>query len=781
MNASSLRRVSRLPIFAKFAIPVTVLLIVCVSTAAYSGWAIMAEHESRVQDYARTFPALQAISAAASDMRAADDASHKMLLEPDPRDQEEYNSDFRKYLTAVHKDIDDWMSYTGISPADARLERINALLAEFENLVNIEFRMYQTGGSKIYPDDFKQARDDATHARPVVESLVGEIVAGEQVEWDADKVRSAERSHAKLKTLIMGSAMAGVLSVVLLALAARARLALAEGKRLHDLADAAFEGIVVSDGRIIIEANAAMAGLLGRSPAAVIGSPLAGLFAPGDPDATPERLAEAEAAPINLLLSADGGPVPVELRVRRILGHGRAVSVLAFRDLRERAAAEERIRYLAHNDALTGLSNRARMRERLEHDIALARRTGDIVALLRVDFDRFKAVNDCYGHAAGDRLLKEAARRVRSAARQTDIIARFGSDEFVVAQLGGQQPDAAVRVAERLTEAISGVFDLGNAIQATLTASIGLAFCPGDAKDVDGLLAAADVAMRRVKERGRNSYALFRPDMDAEARARRSIEQDLLLALRRDQFALAYQPQFVTRTGAAAGFEVLLRWHHPGKGAVPADLFIPVAEATGAIIPIGTWVLREACSQASTWQVPLRIAINVSAAQLQQEDFAQLVETTLAETRLVPSRLELEITETMLIRDAERTLATLHRIRHLGVQIAMDDFGTGYSSLSTLKAFPFDRLKIDQSFVRDLLTSPGAAAIVRGVLGLAKGLGLPVIAEGVETPAQLSALRGFDCAEVQGFLVGKPLPIDAYRHLTSPGSAAVVAETAAPA
>ncbi len=431
----------------------------------------------------------------------------------------------------------------------------------------------------------------------------------------------------------------------------------------------------------------------------------------------------------------------------------------------ERSVSDARIRFLAHHDPLTGLANRAMLHERLEHSVALARRSAQRMALFWIDLDCFKEVNDSRGHAAGDILLREVARRLLKTVRETDTVARLGGDEFVVIQIGAECPHAADQLAERLITVLSELYELGDGEHAVVTASIGVALFPDDGEDAKALLATADLAMYRVKASGRNSYAFFQAEMDQEAHARRSLDQDLRLALSRQQLATVYQPQLDLLTGEVVGFEALLRWHHPERFQVSPDLFIPAAESNGSIVSIGAWVLQQACREATRWTVPLRVAVNVSPIQFLQCDMAALVAEALSTSGLDPLRLELEVTEGVLIRDPVRTLDALRRIRLSGVTVALDDFGTGYSSLSTLRAFPFDRIKIDRSFVKDLVSSHDATAIVHAVLGLARGLGLPVIAEGVENHEQLALLKNGGCAEVQGYLIGKPQPIAAFANI----------------
>ncbi|WP_158292419.1 putative bifunctional diguanylate cyclase/phosphodiesterase [Paracraurococcus ruber] len=443
----------------------------------------------------------------------------------------------------------------------------------------------------------------------------------------------------------------------------------------------------------------------------------------------------------------------------------------------ERAVAAERIGYLAHHDPLTGLPNRALLHERLQQAMALARHNGQSIALLWIDLDRFKAVNDSFGHSAGDALLRELARRLSGAIRATDTVARLGGDEFIIIQTSMERPQDAESLAARLNVLLSEPLDLEHGRQAVVSASIGIAVFPEDGATCESLLANADLAMYRVKGEGRNAFAFFRAEMDHASQDRCALEQELRFALVRGQLSLEYQPQVDMVTGRVHGFEALLRWSLPGRGSVRPDVFIPVAEASGAIVPIGAWVLEEACREASRWHEPMRISVNVSTAQFQQGDFVGLVSRTLAATGLDASRLEIEVTESMLSRDPARMLEVLNRLRAMGVSVAMDDFGTGYSSLATLRAFPFNRLKIDRSFVRDLEVNREAAAIVHGVLGLAKALSLPVVAEGVETEQQSEFLRTAGCAEAQGYLFGKPRPIAYYDHLTHPATSSCTADS----
>jgi diguanylate cyclase (GGDEF)-like protein/PAS domain S-box-containing protein len=451
---------------------------------------------------------------------------------------------------------------------------------------------------------------------------------------------------------------------------------------------------------------------------------------------------------------------------------GRAISVInrpipggdwvgTHEDITERKRAEARIAHMAHHDALTGLPNRAAFTERLSSTLEKAAADGDSFAILCVDLDRFKEVNDVFGHSVGDALLCEISRRLQAAAEGT-FLARLGGDEFTLIS-EGPQPATAEALTERLFAALASDIDLGtHQVRAGL--SVGVSIFPQDGEDAATLLINADAAMYRSKTEGRGAVRFFEPDMDKRLRDRRALQHDLRSAIAHGELSVHYQPQAVIG-GAIAGFEALIRWHHPAHGMVPPAAFIPIAEESGIIIPIGEWILREACREAASWPHPLQVAINLSPIQFRHGDLAALVHAVLLETGLAPHRLELEITEGVLIGDFDRALSILRRLKALGVRIAMDDFGTGYSSLSYLQSFPFDKIKIDRSFIAKLDANNHSAAIIRAVIGLGRGLNLPVVAEGVETEAQLAFLSRESCDEIQGFLIGRPLPIAAYAEI----------------
>ncbi|MBY0611194.1 MAG: EAL domain-containing protein [Beijerinckiaceae bacterium] len=449
-------------------------------------------------------------------------------------------------------------------------------------------------------------------------------------------------------------------------------------------------------------------------------------------------------------------------------------------DISKRKAAEMRIAHLAGHDPLTDLANRALFNEAIDEALAAMRRGGTAFALLYLDLDRFKAVNDSLGHKAGDVLLQEVARRFRTALAPGDRIARLGGDEFAVLKHGVTDAADAERLARRLIAAVSDCTILDNqTIEVGL--SVGIALAPEHGETPDRLLKRADLALYRAKSEGRNTHRLFEPAMDEEAASRRILERELRKAIANGELLLHYQPQVKPRSGTVLGFEALVRWRHPQRGLVPPQDFISVAEETGLIGQLGEWVLREACREAASWKQSLRIAVNLSPGQFLDSRLPDIVLGILAETGLSPSRLELEITETLMMRDVTRTLAVLRRLKALGITIAMDDFGTGYSSLSTLHAFPFDRIKVDRSFVAELSTSPHAAAIIKAVMLLGRNLGVEVVVEGVETVEQLDFLIARRCAKVQGFIFGRPGPAETFQAITSGERLHVVAGASEPA
>lgn len=425
-------------------------------------------------------------------------------------------------------------------------------------------------------------------------------------------------------------------------------------------------------------------------------------------------------------------------------------------DVTEKQRAQSQIAFMARHDVLTKLPNRSLFAERIEQAIGQAGR-GSGFAVLCLDLDNFKQVNDTLGHPVGDALLCAVADRLSACVREIDTVARLGGDEFAIIQASIQNAGDTERLARRIVEQVGEPYDL-NGHPVVVGCSVGISVAPADGATGEKLLKNADVALYRAKADGRATWRFFEPAMDASLQQRRALELDLREAMDKEDFALFYQPLYDLRGDRLSGFEALLRWAHPQRGMVPPDQFIPIAEETGLINPIGQWVLNRACEQAAMWPDEIKLAVNVSAVQFRNPHLIEIIANALADSKLSPHRLELEITESVLLMNSAETIATLHKLKAHGVRIALDDFGTGYSSLSYLRGFPFDKLKIDQSFVRDATAMTGSKLIVRAIIGLGKSLGMTTTAEGVETMEQLNQMRAEGCDEVQGFLISRPVP-----------------------
>jgi diguanylate cyclase (GGDEF)-like protein len=462
-----------------------------------------------------------------------------------------------------------------------------------------------------------------------------------------------------------------------------------------------------------------------------------------------------------------------------LLDDGRTIEIVVSRradgscvalheDVTEQRQTQERINFLARHDLLTGLPNRAVLRDELERALVGCRR-GESLALLCLDLDRFKPVNDTYGHAAGDVLLKQVAERLRQCVREVDMVARMGGDEFAVVLRGAAQPQASTQLGQRIIDVLSSPFEIDGHV-VHIGTSVGVALAPIDGDDPETLLRHGDLALYRAKSEGRGQVSYFEPAMNERIEARRGLENALREAIGQGQFTLAYQPQFDLHDGRLIGVEALLRWPHPQRGLIAPDEFIPLSEETGLIVPIGRWVLQQACRDALRWPGHVPVAVNVSAVQFARGALARDVEQALSDTGLPPRRLELEITETAMIKDPATVLSVLHQLRERGVRIALDDFGAGYSSLSHLRSFPFDQLKIDRSFVRDAPERADLRAIIRGVATIADGMGMRTTAEGVETAEQMAAVRELGCTSVQGYLLGRPMAAKAINALVAQGA-----------
>jgi diguanylate cyclase (GGDEF)-like protein len=431
-------------------------------------------------------------------------------------------------------------------------------------------------------------------------------------------------------------------------------------------------------------------------------------------------------------------------------------------DITERQRSEDRIAHMARHDALTDLPNRVLLLEQLNHEIKRVKR-GECLAVLCLDLDQFKSVNDALGHHIGDELLKLVGDRLRGCTRELDIVARMGGDEFAIIMTQMEQAADAATLSKRIRDSVIKPYQV-EGHQIVTDISIGISVAPMDAVESNELLRNADMALYDAKGDGRGTYRFFEPEMNTRMKARRELEMDLRKALASEQFELHYQPLVVLETNEVNGFEALLRWNHPTRGLIsPAD-FIPIAEETGLIVPLGEWVLKAACTEAVDWPDHIKVAVNLSPAQLNCRNLVSMVTAALNDSGMAANKLQLEITETVLLQNTFTTLATLHELRKMGVQIALDDFGTGYSSLSYLRSFPFDKIKIDRSFIQDLSNGAEPLAIVNAVAGLAKCLNMTSTAEGVETQQQMDVLQSIGCTEMQGYLFSHARPAHEIRQ-----------------
>jgi diguanylate cyclase (GGDEF)-like protein/PAS domain S-box-containing protein len=531
---------------------------------------------------------------------------------------------------------------------------------------------------------------------------------------------------------------------------------------------------------VVVDANATLGHLLGESVEKLIGQSLASLGLldvtglleqlRGDMKESDTRL---ETPPHSLVTEyrRDEVSIWLELSYRVAMVEHVCYGVLVGRDITERKAAQDRVKFLVHHDALTGLPNVLLAQDRLQQAISLADRDHGKLALMVVDLDRFKAINDTLGHSVGDEVLIAAAKRLGECLRDTDTLCRQGGDEFLILLPNLADPDASVVFLAKLMLGFLAPFQVDGK-DLTMTISVGVSIYPDDGRDFDTLLKRADMAMYRAKDDGRNTYRFFNKDMNEDVQERLTIHFGLRRALEKRQFVLHYQPQVDIASGALVGAEALIRWQHPELGLVPPARFIPAAEESGLIVPIGEWVLLEACLEAARWQQAglsgLVVAVNLSALQFKRGDIEQSVVLALQESGIDPSQLELELTESILIGDTEKVLETVMRLKQMGVKLSIDDFGTGYSSLSYLKRFKVDKLKIDQSFIRNLASDLDDEAIVRAVIQMAHSLGLRTIAEGVESKQVLDRLRLYHCDEIQGYFISRPVPAAQFLAMYAP-------------
>jgi len=498
-----------------------------------------------------------------------------------------------------------------------------------------------------------------------------------------------------------------------------------------------------------------------------------GEYGPGDVEQlVAERMGEAQTfTPLTYTRTRPDDGATIEVKRTPLEGGG---YVVTFEDVTEKLLSEQKIKHLAHHDGLTNLPNRMTFYDRM---VTITRRVrpSETVGVLCLDLDNFKAVNDTLGHPIGDLLLQTAAKRMQNCLRGEDMVARLGGDEFAILQISIEKPADITALATRLIEVVGAPYDLDNH-QVVVGVSVGIAIAPGDGDDPDTLMKNADLALYRAKADGGGVYRFFETEMDARMRARRVIELDLRRAIiGGDEFELEYQPIIDVKTGKITSCEALVRWHHPERGLVMPMEFIPVAEATGLIVPLGEWVLRQACEEAARWPKDIMIAVNVSPAQFKSKSFVPAVTDALVGSGLPAGRLEIEITELVLLNESDDAFAILHQLRDLGINIAIDDFGTGYSSLGYLRSFPFNTIKIDQSFIRELPDKAHSRAIVRAVVALSTGLGIKTVAEGVETARQLASIVSEGCTQSQGFFFSKPCPSTKARQLLNEQATTIAA------
>ncbi len=532
-----------------------------------------------------------------------------------------------------------------------------------------------------------------------------------------------------------------------------------EAERIEALSKATFEGIAIHQNGVVIDGNPQIAELLEYHLDEVIGRPIL-QFADARHHGRIERaISEQCADPYEaVLLSKSGEQIPVAIRGRNINYKGKEVRISCFVDLRERKAAEEHIRLMAQHDALTGLANRSLFNSQLENAVRTAT-PQRVVALLLIDLDRFKNVNDVYGHQAGDIVIRETAARLNAIAGVNDTVARLGGDEFAIIQRNLMFTNQAADTGHRIINALSRPIQIDDKKSVLIGASVGISLSPEHAKDAETLFSRADIALYHSKNTGRNMSNIYRSGLNKLMEKRRALQASLEKALVNDELELYYQPRIDAKSLEISSYEALLRWNHPQRGIVSPGEFIPVAEASGLIVEIDKWVFNRACMDVAQGAIGKPISINVSPLGFQQRDFVRKIEQILKETGTDPAQIELELTESMLIEDDERGLAILKQLKRLGLSLALDDFGTGYSSLSYLSKYPFDTIKIDRNFVVALSQEKSAVAIMKVIIGLGKGLGMDIVAEGVETVEEAAFLRENDCDQLQGYLVSRPLPV----------------------
>ena len=539
---------------------------------------------------------------------------------------------------------------------------------------------------------------------------------------------------------------------------------LQELSRMRLMSNLAQEVLFIHRDGVVLEVNRAGERLFKASADDIIGRPVLSLFTRDSAPALTrrERSPPSDRRPEEVELQAvDGTQLAVELSCQPIDYLGKAATVVVLSDLTDRRRDEARIRHLARHDALTGLLNRYAFMERLDAALDTAAHQRSALAVVYIDLDRFKSVNDLHGHAAGDTLLIQASKRILGEIHSSDTLARIGGDEFVMILATEPQPEIVSATTTRVIEALCKPFEIEGQ-RCEIGASVGIALYPDDGGSADTLMRAADAAMYRVKEEGRGALRFYEASMNAQLQARLQLKQELAGAIERNELVLHYQPMVNGITGEVETFEALIRWDHPRRGMVPPIEFISLAEESGLIDTIGKWVVESACRDATQWPEPWRVSVNVSPRQFHHSDVCEVIALALRANALDPARLVVEVTEGILIDDATKAVKTLNRLREMGIRIALDDFGTGYSSLSYLQLFQFDKFKIDKSFVKKLGQSGDALTLTRTIVNLGHNLGLHVTAEGVETEAQLAILQTLGCDQIQGYLVAAAAPVSAF-------------------
>ncbi|MCW1431342.1 EAL domain-containing protein [Novosphingobium sp. JCM 18896] len=560
-------------------------------------------------------------------------------------------------------------------------------------------------------------------------------------------------------TIVVSAFVVALLTVSLVMLKTERRIITSgqeEAQRMKLFADTAMEGLAVLEDDRIIDANAVFWKLAGYAEGEAPEQIELG-------DLIPDLAGAEREAPFieTLLVRPDAEPLDIEAALRRTSMLGKPCTLLVVRDISDRKAAAARIAHLATHDPLTGVGNRLAFNRALEQRLADAD-AAQPLGLLCIDLDRFKPVNDLYGHPIGDTLLIKVTRRISALLDKSELLARLGGDEFAV--LTNRTPARASQLAEDIIEELSASFTIEEQT-ITIGASIGIAYAPTNAHDAQTLHSRADLALYRAKGDGRSCFRFFDCGMDDQVVEAFRMKAELRTALQEGQLQLHYQPLANLTTDEIIGFEALLRWTHPELGQISPTTFIPLAEETGLIVPIGEWVMREACREAARWPNGLKIAVNLSPVQFTTGNIVEIVASALAWSGLEAHRLDIEITEGVLVKDADGALKILNALKALGVQISMDDFGTGYSSLSYFRQFPFDKVKIDQTFIRDMETNPQSRAIIRAIIGLAKGLDVEILAEGVETEVQIDMLKRKGCELIQGYAISRPAPIEQFDEI----------------